>query len=83
MTKSWSCRKTKRIFLNNFEDFPESKENYLRDRRCRNCVKFVKFEDFGLCLNVQSKHYKETIYQEHTCECYVIDWGKVDENDHQ
>ena len=69
LTDQFSSRAAQKMYHNKWAGEPKVRDLYSKGQQCCSCKSYRDFdEDWGLCANRQSRHFKETIFEHFTCE---------------
>jgi hypothetical protein len=69
---NWSNPESEERYLNNWPGEPAVAERREAGEECRACSFYAPIDDeWGLCLNGQSRHQLETVFLRFTCPSYV------------
>jgi hypothetical protein len=71
--EDWSEKVSLNLFLERWKGNEITQDLYKRGYQCVNCYGYRQFnDDWGLCVNPKSFHFKETIFEHFTCETHLL-----------
>ena len=71
-TDGFSNPESRKLLENDWPNDPKAKTLYQEGLQCGGCSFYANLNsDWGLCLNTNSSHFKETIFEHFTCTDHV------------
>lgn len=71
-TDQFSNRAAQKMYHNKWPGEPKVKDLYSKGQQCCSCKFYREFDDdWGLCANRQSRHFRETIFEHFTCDKFI------------